>query len=46
MRERFARHRARQVIYIVAGAVPGAVAGALWRLTDRVATALGIAGAP
>jgi hypothetical protein len=40
---RFARHPVRQVLYVVGGTVPGAIAGALWRLTDRAATALGIA---
>jgi hypothetical protein len=44
--ERFARHPVRQVLYVAAGAVPGAAAGALWRLAERVAAwavaALGI----
>ena len=46
--DRFARHPGRQVLYVAAGAVPGAVAGALWRLTDWAAnwaaTVLGIGG--
>jgi hypothetical protein len=47
--QRFARHPVRQVLTVAAGAVPGAVAGALWRLTDWAATwaaALGIGGSP
>ena len=42
--ERFARHPVRQVLYVAAGAVSGALAGVLWRLTDWAATVLGIGG--
>ena len=42
--DRFARHPVRQVLYVAAGAVPGALAGALWRLTDWAAAVLGVGG--
>ena len=42
----FARYPVRQVLYVAAGAVPGAVAAALWRLTDWAVTLVGLRGRP